>query len=195
MRPILHTSIAILFLALLTGCGVTKPSRYYLLTPIEVDGTSPAGMQAPVIGIGPVVFPAYLDRPEIVLRVGDNQLQYAEFDRWAEPLKKAFSHSLSENLSILLPTDQAVIHPWSRSIVLDYQVTVQVTRFDADASGKVVLTAGWELIRSSDDSVMKRSKTTYTETAGSTDYSAIVVAQSRALERLSRDIAGAIAGH
>ena len=192
MRPIFHTFLVSLCLALLVGCGVTKPSRYYLLTPAEGHSTGAASTPSPAVGIGPVAFPAYLDRPEIVLRTGGNELNYAGSDRWAEPLKTAFNRTLAENLSIMLPTDRTVIHPWSRSTVLDYQVIVDVTRFDADADGTVILTAGWELVRSSDSTVIQRSKATYTEAAGRTDYPAIVAAQSRAVERLSLDIATTI---
>ena len=78
--------------------------------------------------------------------------------------------------------------------MLDYQVMVNVTRFDADAAGTVILTAGWELMRSSDSTVMQRDRATYTEAAGNSDYPAIVAAQSRAVERLSLDIAAAISG-
>ena len=194
MRPILHTFLAGLCLALLTGCGTTKPSRYYLLTPVAEDTAGAVSIPAPALGIGPVAFPAYLDRPEIVIRNSGNELNYAGSDRWAEPLKTAFSRTLAENLSIILPTDHTVIHPWPRSTMLDYEVIVNVTRFDADAGGTVILTAGWELIRSRDATVMKRNKATYTEAAGSSNYAAIVAAQSRAVERLSLDIAAAISG-
>ena len=192
MRSILLTIVTGLCLVLITGCGVTKPSKYYLLTPVEQSSSGTLRAPAKVLGIGPVAFPAYLDRPQIVLRSGDNQLDYAESHRWAEPLKAAFSHTLSENLSIMLPLERTVIYPWSRSTVLDYQVIVNVSRFDADASGTVFLTADWEIIRSSDSKVMDQDKSTYTEAAGSVDYSAIVAAQSRALEQLSRNIATSI---
>ena len=192
MRPIIHTLVAALCLAQLAGCSVTKPSRYYLLTPAEEQSAATVNTVSPAVGIGPVAFPAYLDRPEIVLRSGDNELSYAGSDRWAEPLKTAFNRTLAENLSIMLPTDRTAIHPWPRSVVLDYQVIIDVTRFDADAGGTVILTAAWELIRSSDSTVIERSKATYTEAAGNTGYPAIVAAQSRVVERLSRDIAATI---
>jgi len=192
MRPILHTFTAGLCMALLTGCSVTKPSMYYLLTPVEGQSTGVVSTPSPAVGIGPVTFPAYLDRPEIVIRSNGNELNYAGSNRWAEPLKTAFSRTLAENLSIILPTDRTVIHPWPRTTVLDYRVIVDVTRFDADAGGTVTLTTAWELIRFSDSTVMKRNKATYTEAAGSTAYPAVVAAQSRAVEGLSRDIAAAI---
>jgi uncharacterized lipoprotein YmbA len=192
MRPIIHTIAAGLCLALLTCCGTTQPAKFYLLTAVEEGSGDTVNTLAPAVGIGPVAFPAYLDRPEIVLRSSGNELNYAGTHRWAEPLKTAFSHTLAENLSIMLPADRTIIYPWSRSTVLDYQVIVYVTRFDADADGTVILTAGWELIRSSDATVLNRNKATYTDAAGSSDYPAIVAAQSRAVEQLSRTIAAAI---
>ena len=194
MRSIIHTIATGLCLAVLTGCGVTQPSRFYLLTAAEEGSGGTMSTPAPAVGIGPVTFPAYLDRPEIVQRSGGNELSYAGTHRWAEPLKTAFSHTLSENLSIMLPTDRTLIYPWPRSAELDYQVIVNVTRFDADAGGTVILNAAWELIRSSDNTILDHSKATYTEPAGSTDYPAIVAAQSRAVEKLSRNIAAAISG-
>ena len=192
MRPILHTLVAGLCLVLISGCGVTKPSKYYLLTAVEQNSAGTLAGPENVLGIGPLTFPAYLDRPQIALRSGGNQLEYAESHRWAEPLKAAFSHTLSENLSIMLPVERAVIYPWSRSTPLDYQVIINVTRFDADVSGTVILTADWEIIRSSDSKSMGQDKATYSEAAGSSDYPAIVAAQSRAVEQLSRNIATAI---
>jgi hypothetical protein len=192
MHPSIKLFITGLCVVILAGCGVTKPSRFYILTPVE-DSSAPAmTTPGPALGIGPVTFPAYLDRPEIVHRSGDNQLHFAGSHRWAEPLKTTFSRTLAENLSSMLPTDRTRMFPWPRSARLDYQVSVDVVRFDADAGGTVVLVASWEITRPADITVIKRHKTTYTEAAGSMEYPAIVTAQSRALERLSREIADAI---
>jgi len=181
-----------LCVVILAGCGVTKPARFYILTPIEDSSVQAMTAPGPALGIGPVTFPAYLDRPEIVHRSGDNQLHFEGSQRWAEPLKTTFIRALAENLSIMLPTDRTSTHPWPRSTRLDYQVSVDVVRFDADATGTVVLVTGWEVIRTHDSAVMKRNRTTYTEAAGAFDYPAIVTAQSHAVERLSRDIADSI---
>jgi hypothetical protein len=37
------------------------------------------------IGIGPVTLPAYLKRTRMVIRRADNELQFLEAERWAEP--------------------------------------------------------------------------------------------------------------
>ena len=194
MHPSTRVFLTGLCLLILAGCGITKPSRFYILTPVEESGSAIHAAQGPAVGIGPLRFPDYLDRPEIVHRSGDNQLYYAGSDRWAEPLKATFGRTLAENLSVLLPTDRTSMHPWPRDTAIDYQLALSVTRFDSDAEGTVVLSAHWEIIRTEDGAVIKRQKSVYTEAAGSLAYPAIVAAQSRAVEALSRDIAAVIKG-
>jgi len=192
MRLTISILATCLCLALLAGCGVTPPARFYILTPVEDSGTKSA--PGPALGIGPVTFPAYLERLEIAHRSGDNQLQFADQDRWAEPLKTTFSSTLAENLSVMLPTDQVNLFPWARSTLIDYQISIDVTRFDADASGTVTLIANWEIIQPDDAPAASRHRRSYTEAAGGLAYPAIVAAQSRCVERLARDILTTISG-
>jgi hypothetical protein len=190
MPPTQPVLVSCLFLAILTGCGVTPPARYYILTPVEDSGaeTSPG----PALGIGPIDFPGYLDRPELAHRNGSNQLYFADSDRWAEPLKATFSRTLAENLEVMLPTDQVSLYPWPRTTRVDYQISIDVSRFDADASGMVVLTAGWKILRPDDGIVFSSQRGTYTESGGGLVYPAIVAAQSRALKHLCQDITASI---
>ena len=111
MHPSTRVFLTGLCLVMLAGCGITKPSRFYILTPVEEPGAADHAIQGPAVGIGPLRFPDYLDRPEIVHRSGDNQVHYAVSDRWAEPLKATFSRTLAENLSVLLPTDHILRPP------------------------------------------------------------------------------------
>jgi uncharacterized lipoprotein YmbA len=75
------------------GACASTPSRFYLLNALATPETipSPATSQGPVIGVGPITMPRYVDRPQIVTRVGRNQLALGEFDRWAEPLQNNVS--------------------------------------------------------------------------------------------------------
>ena len=131
-----------------TACGgVTQPSRFYLLaTPPELErerSTDTAGRDLSV-GVGPVVLPPYLDRPQIVTQASRHELDLAEFDQWAEPLEDNFTRVLAENLSVLLATDRIVVFPWRRSVLVDYQIAVNVIRFDA-VHGESMLVARWNV--------------------------------------------------
>jgi hypothetical protein len=101
-------------LMLLAACatGTSAPSRFYVLAPLEAPEAEPQlapGERCLAIGIGPVEIPAYLDRPQIVTRLSNNELNLAEFDKWAEPLRDNLIRVLAENISSLLCTEPITI--------------------------------------------------------------------------------------
>ncbi len=79
-------------------------------------------------------------------RASRNQLDIADFDQWAEPLKDSIANVISENLSILIPTDNIAIFPWNRSTPFHYQLAVEVTRFEGNAGGDSLLIANWSIL-------------------------------------------------
>ena len=66
-------------MALAAGCA-SPPSRFYTLSGATANATSTEG---PSIAVGPVSIPAVVDRPEIVVTIGDNEVWLDEFNRWA----------------------------------------------------------------------------------------------------------------
>ncbi len=178
-----------------SGCARSKPARYYMLT--AMSGSEQASKEGPsggnvVIGIGPVTFPQYLDRPQIVTRSSENRVELAEFDRWAEPLAHNFSRVLAENLSTLLSTNYMVLYPWKGSTPIDYQVVLTAIRFDASLGGSAVLDVRWTVLDKDRKNVVPMRAAKVTEQAPSQTYQAIVQAESATLEELSRQIADAI---
>ena len=184
-------------LAVLGGClgkGTQETARFYVLTSMSGSGAETKTAMArddATIGVGPVELPGYLDRPQIATRESRNELQFAEFDRWAGSLEKGFSSVLAENLSILLSTDRVAVYPW-KTTPIDYQVTVNVSRFDGEPGGDVLLIARWTILGDNGKEVIFDSRSSLSEEASEDDYDAIVSAQSRLLEALSREIATAI---
>jgi ABC-type transport auxiliary lipoprotein component len=64
-------------------------SRFFTLTPLpQVEEIAAKGGNDRALGIGPISFPGYLDRQEIVTRVTQNQIEVSDADRWAEPLEE-----------------------------------------------------------------------------------------------------------
>jgi uncharacterized lipoprotein YmbA len=143
------------------------------------------------IGVGSVTLPPYLDRPQIVTRASQAQLHLAEPDQWAASLQDAVARVLAENLSLLMPTARVVLHPWSRTTVIDQQVLLEVTRFDRMMGGEAVLVARWSLLGAAGQELTMR-KARFSAPAGGPDYEATVTAMGRALEALSRDIAATV---
>jgi uncharacterized lipoprotein YmbA len=195
MRPVCRRLAMMTLVASLLGLGAcaSMPSRFYLLTPLNASETSPAttATQGPVIGIGPVTLPKYLDRPQIVTRASRNQLTLGEFDRWAEPLQDNVSRVLGENLARLVPTDHILLQTWPRPATLDYQVTVEVWQFDGGLGGESTLLARWSILDGAERELFNRMAHLHAPSGGQ-GYEAMVVVMNQMIDTLSRDIATAI---
>ncbi|HPD60544.1 MAG TPA: PqiC family protein [Thermodesulfobacteriota bacterium] len=198
MKNILRTIVlgtVSLSLAVMSGCARTQPATFYLLRPL-VDVEKPQEItgqeKAPLVVVGPIIFPKYLDRPFIVTRTQGNALKLAQFDRWAEPLKDNFSRVLTENLGILLNTDRMAMFPWKSAQDATFQVTMEVLCFEGDSQGNVLLSARWIIYGDEGKKELLAKKSDLTEAVGAEGYDALVSAQNRILMRLSKEIAGAI---
>ena len=177
------------------GCAVagrSAPSRFYILSPLPPSGN---GTQTPVdarritVGIGPVEIPPYLDRPQIVTRIGRNELALAEFDKWSESLKDNVSRVLVENLGNLLSADAVSIVPWRGPIAIDYHVQIDVLRMDGVLGGNATLMARWTVLEKDGRPVRSTRKSIFEEPTGLGDYRALVSALSRTIASLSEEIA------
>jgi uncharacterized protein len=178
------------------GClgGVSAPTRFYTLVPMAGPPTEAIPISAergPAIGVGPVTLPGYLDRREIVTRRGRDEIELGEFDHWSEQLKDGATRVLGENLAILLRTDRVVLLSRRGSHPVQYQVAVDVARFEGAVGAAVTLEARWRIL-GGDGKELALRRSTVTEVVGAPGYGALVAAMSRALGALSRDIATAI---
>jgi uncharacterized lipoprotein YmbA len=193
LRTILSTGLLLAFAA---GCAGPSPrSNYYLLSASpdqEIGQTTTAASDGLSIGIGPVSFPDYLDRQQIVIRTGPNEVSFSEFDRWAEPLKNNFMRVFKEDLVELLRTDNIFVYPWPPDAVFEFQVSVEATRFDAHPGDMSELDVQWMIIRAHDREVVLSRKSSYTVDLDGSDYNTIVAAQSRTVADFSREVAAAI---
>ena len=178
----------------LAGCMGLGPrpdrTRYFTLAPLAPDAT--VGTSDVSLGLGPIVFPGYLERMYIVRRTGANELVVSPTDRWAEPLQEAFETTLAQNLVVLLGTPRVAPYPWSRTARPALAVDVEVLRFEATTNGDAELAAAWHIVRVADAAVIAGRTSRITERAGGGDTDAAVAALSRALGDLGREIATAI---
>ena len=181
-------------LMVLSACtGISKPSKFYVLSALPESETAAEAVsnQNLAIGIGPITLPIYLDRSQIVTRISRNELEMNEFHRWAEPLKENFFRVLAENLSVLLDTVDVSIYPRRMLTPVDYQVAIDVTRYDVTSDGKALLIAYWAVLGEGKKILVKK-KSILSAEAASMGYRDIVAAQNQALSELSRSIAAEI---
>jgi hypothetical protein len=176
----------------LMGCvtGRTPPTTFYLLTPQTQAHTSKE-VDGPLVGVGPVEFPHYLDRTQIVTRTASNRIELADLDHWAEPLASNFADVLAEDLSSQIPTERIVVYPWGGAPVA-YQVVVEVSRFDAGADGKVRLKARWSLYGQDQRELLAVRQSSITHTLQGEGFEAMAIAMSEAVSELAREVAAEI---
>jgi uncharacterized lipoprotein YmbA len=97
------------------------------------------------LGLGPVRFPDYLDRMEVVTRIDENRVAISETDRWAAPLGSAFVRVLAEDLSARVPDSHVALYPWYHDHAPDFQIVVDLQRFDVTVGGLANLQASWTI--------------------------------------------------
>lgn len=189
------TLAALVFL--IAGCaGTSAPVTFYTLNPlavIEPEKTDDESRHKIAIGIGPVVFPGYLDRTQIVTRIGQSRINISEFHRWADSLKDGFSRVLVKNVSVLLPTHRVAAYPWQDDFAPDYQIKLNVEQFDGQIDGIVVLNVAWSVVSvGGADHVLQTS--VIKEHVLIHDHEGLVTAMSRTLATLSREIVEVLRG-
>ncbi len=178
-------------LFLVAGCSTTPAVRYYTLNPFpEMQPDIPQAVSGTTlaIGVGPVEFPKFLDRPQIVTRKSQNRLEVSEFHRWAGSFSEDFLRVLSRNISMLLPADRVAAYPWTDQFSPTYRIHLTVEQFDGRFGEDVLLNVTWSVWNQKDTNEPVIKHTRIKEPLSTEDYDALVAAQSRAIVALSRAI-------
>jgi hypothetical protein len=176
---------------LLASCSTTPAVKYYTLTPSfhkQTNIAQPVSGDTLAIGVGPVEFPKFLDRPQIVIRKSQHRLSVSEFHRWAGSFSEDFLRVLAKNISMLLPADRVAVYPWTDQFSPTYGIQLIVEQFDGRIGGHVVLSVTWSVWNQKDTNQAIFKHTRIQEPVSAENYDALVAAQSRAIGTLSRDI-------
>jgi len=204
LLPVLAVSV------LVSACLNPKadPTRYYVLATLSEDpGLYPAAglvgdteEQASLssgphmdisVGVGPITLPGYLSRTRMVTRRSDNELDYLEAERWAQPLEESLRYGVASDLGMLLWTDRMVVHPWYTASAPSYSVSVDIARFERRSDGAATLAARW-IVRDADGARLAADTFDRVLQADSASIATTVQAQSELVAAMSRAIADAL---
>ncbi len=185
-----YASVVILcsLIPLWVGCASTTPSKFYTLSATAEPGGAKAGYS---VAVGPVAGPAAVDRPQMVLRVGPNEVAIDEFNRWASPLQNDIARVVAENLVKSLGTPLVDVYPHSTAFSPAFRVGIDVVRFESEPGKRASLDAVWT-VRAAKEGRTRSGRTTASEPVADGSSAAMVAAHSRALTRLSNEVAEAI---
>ena len=115
----------------LNGCALLRPhadpTRFYVLTVPGAPLKPAVGGEFKRwrVGLRLVEVPSYLRTKFMVVRTGSNEIHFADFDRWAEPLDQGISRVLKETLGSAQNVQSVALNSHGDAS-LDYEVTIQI---------------------------------------------------------------------
>ena len=126
----LATGLALAF----SGCSLLPkpapdPTRHYVLT-----GPSSAALDAGAkqgtlkVGLRSVQIAPYLDAKSMIVRRGDNEIDYRDYARWAEPLANGINRMLVARLHVSDRVARVFPQPYPFDVTRDVDVSVSVLR-------------------------------------------------------------------
>lgn len=186
-QGVLACAAAFIFV-LFSGCATTGPSKFYTLSSAIIQQEHKDNQNISV-EVGPVEVPDYLDRPHLVTRSGRNELMISDFHKWAGSLQDDISRVLVESLSAALSTENVYMYPWPQSSSLTYHVKIKINRFEGTPGEQVVLNVYWAIYGKDETTLLMQQASHFYEETGDRSYAAVVAAMSRAVGKLSNEIA------
>jgi len=132
IRPLLPCAVVGL-LGLLAACNVVPPAeddptRYFVLSdPASAAVAAPAAGGAR-IGLRHVNLESYLKKKEMVVRTGENEIEFRDFRRWAEPLDAAIVRVLRRRLLDGAGVAQVFAEPFPTDQERDFDVAIDIRR-------------------------------------------------------------------
>jgi len=189
---------------LMAGCSIlpkpqTDPTRYYVLTGPAIAATAAAMPTGTLrVGLQTVRIAPYLDGKAMIVRRGENEIDYRDFARWAEPLTSGLGRMLGAQLVASGQVGRVYPHPFPLDVERDVDVAVSVLRCEgvvkADGTAVVSFVCSVEVTDARPGgSVRMRRVFSAPETAWREgDYAALASQLSDAVAQLSVEVLAAL---
>lgn len=176
------------------GCG-SKPTkeRFYTLNPIASTTTRDAIKEKLdySVSVGPVKVPEMLDRPQFVIREGENRVRVIEQHRWAGSLQTEIARVLAADLNAQLDGAQVTAHNGYAGQNATYRIFVDVERFDAILDDAVTVQMAWTIRPANGDTAIT-GRSSVREPSSSGGYDGLAASYGRALATISAEIGNAV---
>ncbi|MDB0526045.1 ABC-type transport auxiliary lipoprotein family protein [Ralstonia solanacearum] len=184
--------------ALMGACASPEPTLHTLSLRAEPPAPETARIQR-AFRLSGVRVPERLDKPQIVLRTSDSQVQELEQQRWAAPFGAELRDALSADLADALSAVDVGGATPPAGVPL-YRIGADVQRLDARPGQDVSALVTWRVSRdaatpgsssSSSSSSALTCQTTLAEPAGG-EVDAVVAATQRVVRQWSQRVAESV---
>ena len=120
-----------------------------------------------------------------------NRVRLEEFDRWASPLQNDIARAVVANLVAALGTPRVMLASAPVTANVEYRAIIEIQRFESAPGDAATLEAVWAVSRTKDGK-SQTGRTTTREATADGSFDALAAAHSRAIGRLSQDLANAV---
>lgn len=134
-------SLVGLVMLLLNACASPR-ERYYLLEQSAPERSIAIASRSTVL-LGPVVIPAEIDRPQIVVRKGPHEVAFNEQERWAVPLKEALPRIIAGELTRHGKNTRFVPIASGVAATAKAQLAIDFIRFEASYEAGATVALHW----------------------------------------------------
>ena len=184
MRGLGAFALACMFAALGPGCS-SPPAKFYTLSAVAVPTSTSSNIS---VLVGPVSVPPVIDRPQIVVTTGPNQVTVDEFSRWASPVQDNLARVVADDLAAALGTPRVTLYQSPLGAEVDYRVQIEVRSFDSAPGKYAALDALWT-VRRLKDGKTETGHTILRESVEGEGFDALAAAHSRGVAKMSKEIA------
>jgi uncharacterized protein len=187
MRRLAASALACLLAVLAAGCS-SPPAKFYTLSAAATPASTSSKLS---IVVGPVAVPPVIDRPQIVVTTGANQVTIDEYNRWASSVQDNLARVVAENLAVILGTARVTQYQSALGVDAEYRVQIDVRNFESAPGKYASLDAVWT-VRRLKDGKTETGRTGVREPVDGDGFEALAAAHSRGIGKMSQEIADAI---
>jgi uncharacterized lipoprotein YmbA len=163
-----------MLLAVVFGCGTSPPVHYYSLSQPVAATVAKTG--------------------DTVVRDTGNEIQMAEFDRWATAPQSALVPWLAREVDRQLANAVVVAFPSVGHSGAPYRVRGTISQWDTDSAGAATLVVQWDCVMDEHSPVVPLHTSRYTAQAQRPkNYGDVVSALNATLAAFATDVAGTLA--
>ena len=184
------------------GCSLplpqaqTDPTKTFILSVPASEPTAPTPANAPALRLRPIDVASYLRTRTLIVRRGENEIDFREYARWGEPLEQGIARVLREGLLERgAASSVQVVGSRADDTEAKFEVMIRVLACEGDANGSVAFRAIWEISTIGDNSgnsVVARGDFRPTDLHWTPRNEATLAA---ALSRAVSGLAGELAAH
>tara|TARA_B100000446_G_scaffold180149_1_gene195918 strand:- start:8438 stop:9013 length:576 start_codon:yes stop_codon:yes gene_type:complete len=184
--------LSLLVVSLVACAGTPAPVVKQYLLRSDSDETAMYQDKIADVTLGKVSVAAYLDHPSLVLQLADGSMSRAHHHLWAEPLRESLRIYMSRELSKRSGRSIRAKSNHQSGRYTTTTINIDIDELHGDYLGNVRLVAGWSLVDSDSQTILKEqyfvSETKLTQDG----FGALVAAEERLLQEFSQEIADSL---